>query len=156
YSYQGTGNTFPVFKGQSAGANWFGAASVSLNLRVPIFNGGATKARIKQADIGIRKLNEDINNASLGLNLAYENARTQINNNILTLNNQRANVRLAESAFQNTQNNYNNGLASLTDLLDAERSLTEARSNLSASLLNYRVSEIQLVKARGQLQTLAQ
>ncbi|RYZ19827.1 MAG: TolC family protein, partial [Chitinophagaceae bacterium] len=40
YSYQGTGNTFPVFKGQSAGANWFGAASVSLNLRVPIFNGG--------------------------------------------------------------------------------------------------------------------
>ncbi|RYY40849.1 MAG: TolC family protein [Chitinophagaceae bacterium] len=156
YSYQGTGNTFPVFKGQSAGANWFGAAAVSLNLRVPIFNGGATRARIRQADIGIRKLNEDLNNASLGLNLAYENARTQINNNILTLNNQRANVRLAESVFLNTQNNYNNGLASLTDLLDAERSLTEARSNLSATLLNYRVSEIQLVKARGQLQTLAQ
>ncbi|RYY62508.1 MAG: TolC family protein, partial [Chitinophagaceae bacterium] len=25
YSYQGTGNTFPVFKGQSGGANWFPA-----------------------------------------------------------------------------------------------------------------------------------
>jgi outer membrane protein len=156
YTYLGTANSFPVFKGSTGGANWFGAASVSLNLRVPIFNGGATKARIRQADVSIRKLNEDISNTSLQLNLAFENARTQINNSIITLNNQRANVRLAEQVFTNTQNNYNNGLASLTDLLDAERSLTEARSNLSAALLNYRVSEVQLIKARGQIKTLAQ
>ncbi|GAA4325680.1 TolC family protein [Flaviaesturariibacter amylovorans] len=156
YNYMGMGNAFPVFKGQSAGANWFGTASVSLNLRVPIFNGGATKARIKQADVSIRKLNEDIANTGLQLNLAYENARTQINNNIITLNNQRRNVGLAEEVFRNTQNNYNNGLATLTDLLDAERSLTEARSNLSAALLNYRVSEVQLVKARGGIRTLTQ
>ncbi|RYZ24041.1 MAG: TolC family protein [Chitinophagaceae bacterium] len=156
YTYLGTSNSFPVFKGKSAGANWFGAASVSLNLRVPIFNGGATKARIRQADVGIRKLNEDITNTSLQLNLAYENARTQINNNIITLNNQRRNVQLAEDVFRNTQNNYNNGLASLTDLLDAERALTDARSNLSSALLNYRVSEVQLIKARGEIKTLAQ
>ncbi|RYY98374.1 MAG: TolC family protein [Chitinophagaceae bacterium] len=156
YTYMGTGNTLPVFKGSNSGVNWFGAAALSLNLRVPIFNGGATKARMRQADVSIRKLNEDINNTGLQLNLAFENARTQINNNIITLNNQRRNVALAGEVFRNTQNNYNNGLATLTDLLDAERSLTEARSNLSAALLNYRVSEVQLVKARGAIKTLAQ
>jgi outer membrane protein len=156
YSYQGTGNSFPVFKGSSSGANWFDAASVSLNLRIPIFNGGATKARIRQADIGIRKLNEDISNTSLALNLAFENARTQINNSITNLNIQKGNVELAGRVFSNTQNNYNNGLASLTDLLDAERSLTGARSNYTSALLNYRVSEIQLIRARGQIKTLAQ
>jgi outer membrane protein TolC len=154
YSYMGTGNKLPVFKGQSQGANWFGAASVSLNLRIPIFNGGATKARIKQADVSIRKLNEDIAGTSLALNLAFENAKTQINNSIITLNAQKKNVALAQEVYNNTQNNYNNGLASLTDLLNAETSLTEANNNYSSALLNYRVAEIQLIKSQGSLQSL--
>lgn len=154
YSYQGLSNSFPIFKGQSGGANWFDAASVGLSLRVPIFNGGATKARVKQADVAIRKLNEDIAQTRLSLNLAYENARTQINNSVITLNNQQENVRLAQEVYANTQNNYNNGLATLTDLLDAENSLTEAQTNYSSALLDYRVAEIQLIKAQGSLKSL--
>jgi outer membrane protein TolC len=154
YSYQGTGNSMPLFKGQSKGVNWFDAASVSVNLRIPIFNGGATKARVKQADISIKKLNEDIENTTLALNLAHENARTQINNSVITLNAQRENVQLAQEVYFNTQNNYNNGLASLTDLLAAENSLTEAQNNYSSALLNYRVAEIQLIKSQGHLKSL--
>jgi len=154
YSYQGMGKSVPLFKGQKQGVNWFDAASVSLNLRVPIFNGGATKARIKQADVSIKKLNEDIDNTTLALNLAFENAKTQINNSIITLNNQQENVQLAQEVFFNTQNNYNNGLATLTDLLNAETSLTQAQNSYSAALLNYRVAEIQLIKSQGQLKSL--
>jgi outer membrane protein len=154
YSYQGMGGSMPLFKGKSSGVNWFDAASVSLNLRVPIFNGGATKARVKQADISIKKLNEDISNTSLALNLAFENAKTQINNSIITLNAQGRNVQLAQEVYSNTQNNYNNGLASLTDLLNAETSLTEANNNFSGALLNYRVAEIQLIKSQGNLRSL--
>jgi outer membrane protein len=154
YSYQGLGNSVPLFKGQSKGVNWVDAASVSLNLRIPIFNGGATKARVKQADISIQKLNEDKANASLALNLAFENAKTQINNSIVTLNAQSKNVQLAQEVYSNTQNNYNNGLATLTDLLNAETSLTEANNNYSSALLNYRVAEIQLIKSQGGLKSL--
>jgi outer membrane protein len=154
YSYQGMGNKVPLFKGQKQGVNWFDAASVSLNLRIPIFNGGATKSRLKQSEIGIKKLNEDVANTVLGLNLAFENAKTQINNSIITLNTQKKNVQLAQEVYANTQNNYNNGLATLTDLLNAETSLTEANNNYSSALLNYRVAEIQLVKSQGQLKSL--
>jgi len=154
YSYQGLSNNFPVFKGQKNGANWFDVASVGLNLRIPIFNGGATKSRLRQADISISKLQEDISNTKLSLNLAYENARTQINNSIIMLNNQKENVELAQQVYSNSQNNYNNGLATLTDLLEAENSLTESQNNYSAALLDYRVAEIQLIKAQGTLTTL--
>lgn len=154
YSYQGLSNNFPVFKGQQGGANWFGVASVGLNLRVPIFNGFATKARINQADIEIRKLNEDIIQTRLSLSLAYRNARTQISNSIITLTNQRENVEMAEEVYSNTQNNYNNGLAPLTDLLDAENALTEAQTVYSSALLDYKVSEIQLIKSQGTLKSL--
>jgi outer membrane protein len=154
YSFQGMGNKMPVFKGQSQGVNWMNVSSVSLNLRIPIFNGGATKARIRQTEINVKKLNEDKANASLALNLAFENAKTQINNSILTLNAQKKNVQLAQEVFANTQNNYNNGLATLTDLLNAETSLTEANNNYSSALLNYRVAEIQMIKSQGQLKSL--
>jgi len=154
YNFNGTGNSMPLFKGQEAGANWFGAASVSLNLRVPLFNGFATRARIRQAEVREKKLGEDISNTELALNLAYENAKTQINNSIITLNAQKKNMQLANEVYRNTQNNYNQGLASLTDLLNAETSLTEANNNYSSALLNYRVAEIQLVKSQGQLKSL--
>ncbi len=154
YSYQGIGNKVPVFKGQKQGVNWFDAASVSLNLRIPIFNGFATRSRLKQADVSIEKLKEDISLTTSSLNLAFENAKTSINNNLITLNNQQKNVKLAQEIFFNTQNNYNNGLASLTDLLDAENALTEAQNNYSTALLQYRLSEIQLIKAKGELKSL--
>lgn len=154
YSYQGIGNKVPVFKGQKQGVNWFDAATVSLNLRIPIFNGFATRSRIRQADVSIEKLKEDISLTTSSLNLAFENAKTGISNNLITLNNQQKNVELAQEIFYNTQNNYNNGLASLTDLLDAENALTEAQKNYSTALLQYRLAEIQLIKAKGDLKSL--
>jgi len=150
YGYQGLGNKFPV----GTGANWFDYASVGLNLKIPIFNGFATRSKVRQADIDIKKLQQDIHNTELSLNLTYQNARTQIHNSIITLNNQKENVALAEEVYANTQNNYRQGLAPLTDLLDAENSLTTAQNNYSAALLDYRIAEIQLIKAQGNLKSL--
>jgi outer membrane protein len=154
YVYQGLGNKQPIFKGKDQGVNWVDAASVSLNLRIPIFNGFATRSRVRQATVGIEKLREDMANTELALNLAFENAKTQINNSIITLNRQKENMKLAQEVFFNTQNNYNNGLATLTDLLNAETSLTEANNNYSSALLSYRVAEIQLLKSQGALKSL--
>jgi outer membrane protein TolC len=70
------------------------------------------------------------------------------------LNNQKANAELAQEVFANTQNNYNNGLATLTDLLDAESSLNQAQNNYSTALLDYKIAEVQLLKSKGELKTL--
>mgnify|MGYP002387839387 CR=1 FL=1 len=119
-----------------------------------MFNGFATRSRVRQADVEMRKLKEDMDQTTLGLNLQPENARTQLKNSIIILNNQEENVLLAQKVFDNTRNNYNNGLAPLTDLLDAETSLTEANNNRSAALLDYKLAEIQLIKAKGNLKSL--
>lgn len=154
YSYQGLSQKFPVFRGSSEGANWFDVASFNVNLRIPLFNGFATRSRVRQAEVSIKKLKEDISSTSLSLDLAYENALAEINNSVKTLAHQEKNVKLAEEVFFNTQNNYNNGLAPLTDLLSSENALTEAQNNYSSALLNYKVAEIQLLRAQGLLKTL--
>lgn len=153
YGYQGLGNKFPIGTGKPA-VNWFDYASIGLNLKIPIFNGFATRSRVRQADVDVRKVQEDLKNTELSLNLAYENAKTQISNSIITLNNQKENVELAQEVYDNTRNNYNQGLAPLTDLLDAENSLTTAQNNYSSALLDYRLAEIQLIKAQGNLKSL--
>ena len=105
YNYQGTGDKFPVGKGQSQGVNWFDYSSLGLNLTVPIFNGFATRAKVRQADISIKKLKEDITNTSLSLNLDFDNARNQMSNSIITLADQKENIKLAQEVFVNTKSN---------------------------------------------------
>lgn len=153
YGYQGLGNKFPI-GGSKPAVNWFDYASIGLNLKIPIFNGFATRSRVRQADVDIRKIQEDLKNTELTLNLAYENAKAQISNSVITLNNQKENVELAQEVYDNTRNNYNQGLAPLTDLLDAENSLTTSQNNYSSALLDYRLAEIQLIKAQGKLKSL--
>lgn len=151
--YLGMGPTFPIFT-KNEGVKWSGFSGLGLNLSIPIFTGGTTKAKINQATIQLKQAQVDLEDTKLALSLSNENAKSQITNSLLTINSNRENVQLAKEVLDNTQNNYKNGLATLTDLLDAENAYADAQNNLSTSLLNYKVAEIQLIKAKGELNTL--
>jgi outer membrane protein TolC len=90
------------------------------------------------------------------MDLAMHNAETQINNSMITLNTQKENVNLAKEVLSDIENNYKNGLASLTDLLDAETSYADAQNSYTNALLDYKLAEIQLIKAQGELKKLIQ
>ncbi len=153
YNYTGLSNKFDLFK-KGGTDYWYDASAITLGLRVPIFNGFATRARINQAKIDILENQENERNLVQNLNLANENAKLQMQSNLTTINAQRANVKLAEDVYFSTQNNYRNGLASLTDLLDAEGSLTQAKNSYNQALLNYKITEIQLIKSQGNIKSL--
>jgi outer membrane protein len=153
YTYSSQSGGFDFLSSNST-AIGFGSSAVGLTLKVPIFNGFLTRSKIRQADIDIKKAKEDRRESTNSLNLAYENAKIQLRNSLTTINAQKENVRLAEEIYKSTQNNYNNGLASLTDLLDTESSLTEAQNSYTQALLNYKVAEIQLIKSNGNIKSL--
>ena len=154
YNYIGQGPKLPWFGTSSEGVYWSDFSSIGANISIPIFNGFGTRARVRQAQIDLQEIEEDIKDTQLALNLAYENAKTQITNNLITIENQRENAKLAQEVLDNTQNNYQQGLASLTDLLDAENSYIEAQNNYTSALLDYKLAEVQLIKAKGELKTL--
>jgi len=154
YNYIGQGPEFPWFAKPSSGVYWSDFSGIGLNLRVPIFTGFGTRSRVRQADVEIRTLQEDIKDTKLSLDLDYRNAMTQINNNLVTIDNQRENMRLALDILSNTKNNYLQGLASLTDLLDAQNASLEAQNNFTRAVLNYKIAEISLIKSKGELKSL--
>ncbi|WP_293299385.1 TolC family protein [Pedobacter sp. UBA4863] len=155
YSYNSQASKFDYLK-SSTTALAYDASAIGLTLRIPIFNGFLTRSKIRQADIEIKQADEDRLNTKNSLNFAYENAKIQLRNSLNTINAQKKNAALAEEIYKSTQNNYNNGLASLTDLLDTENSLTQAQNSYTQALLNYKIAEIQLIKAKGEISTLAQ
>ena len=156
YGWAGMGKAFPLTNGINNGVMWTDMASIGLNVRIPIFTGGATKSRIKQAEIDLLDVEQDIENTKLGLNLDYQNSITNIENSLINLDKLKDNVVLAEKVQSNTQSNYQNGLATLTELLDAQNALTQAKQNYATGLLDYKQAEIQLIKAKGELNTLIQ
>lgn len=154
YSYQGLGDTFPLGKKPADGVYWTDYSTIGLNLNIPIFSGFRTRSQVRQAQNQLDVLEADMKEAELALNFAFENAKTQINNSIITIENQKENVKLAQEVLDNTQNNYLNGLATLTDLIEAENALAEAKNNYSNALLEYKVAEIELIKSKGELNKL--
>ena len=155
YGYLGIGDKFPWFQSYP-GAYWSDYASVGLNLRIPVFNGGVIRAKARQAQIEIDKLEADKRDTRLALDLSLRNAITQLNNSLITLNTQKENVNLAKEVLSNVENNYKFGLATLTDLLDAETSYADAQNNHTNALLDYKLAEVQLIKAKGALNTLTE
>ena len=152
YGVQGFGEKFIT----STSYTWSDLASLGLSVKVPIFSGGLTKAKINQAEIDLLDIEEQINDTKLGLDLEYQNVKAQIENTLKSVDIQKENVSLAEKVLGNTQNNYQQGLASLTEILDAENALTDARNNYSNALLEYKIAEVALIKAKGDLKTLIQ
>jgi outer membrane protein len=154
YNYIGQGPKMPWGAKPSDGVYWTDFSSVGLNLRVPIFSGFDTRSKVRKADIELRSVKEDLIDTKLSLDLAYANAKTQIDNSIITIENQKGNAQLAQDVLKNTNNNYIQGLATLTDLLDAENAFTEAQNNYTAAILDYKLAEIQLIKSKGELKSL--
>ena len=154
YNYIGQGPEFPWFAKPADGVYWSDYSSIGLNLKVPIFTGFGTRAKVRQADVKIRSLQEDIKDTQLSLDLEYKNATTQIQNSLITIENQKENMTLAGEILNNTKNNYLQGLASLTDLLDAENASIDAQNNYTSAILDYKLAEVALIKSKGELKTL--
>ncbi|OMQ12124.1 TolC family protein [[Flexibacter] sp. ATCC 35103] len=154
YNYIGQGPQMPWFAKPKDGVYWSDYSAIGLNLHVPIFTGFGTRAKVKQADIEIRSLQEDMKDTKLSLDLDYRNAMADIDNNLVTIQNQKENMQLATEILSNTKNNYLQGLASLTDLLDAENAQLEAQNNFTRAVLNYKIAEVALIKSKGELKTL--
>src|SRR5690606_31056716 len=151
YMYNTQSNDFNLYTNNALN---YDMSAVTLTLRIPIFDGGARSSRLKQASLDIQKLQEDIKESSNALQMAYENAKIQINNSLSTIETQNQNKILAEEVYNSTKNNYNNGLASLTDLLTAETELVTAQNSYNQALLNYKIAEIELIKSQGNIKSL--
>lgn len=131
--------------------NWFDYAAIGLKLNVPLFSGLRRTSQIKQSEIALQNLREQQRDANLGFELNYKSADTRLLASSSTADRDAESLRLAERVFANTNLQYQQGMASLSDLLNADYQLKEARNNWTTSLLNRAVALLDLERSKGTL-----
>lgn len=130
----------------------FPVSMLMLNLKVPIFTGLSKNAKIKKADIELQKSQRDETQVVQSLNMAYSNARRQLDQSRLVVDTQRKNKELAQEVMSVTERNYGEGLSSLSDMLNANSSFIEAELNYVNALNNCITAYIDLKRVEGTIQ----
>jgi outer membrane protein TolC len=147
FNRQGQGNNIDQLK-------WFNNSVLALNLQVPLFDGFKKSNQIQQASIERLQVIEDRKRTEQALQLQYSNARQQLYSTLNTLTALKENGVVAQEVFNITQKRFKEGLGSITEVLVAERTMREVKTNYFSTLLQYRFALIDLDYANGKLMQL--
>ena len=129
---------------------FFGGFGLQLN--VPIYNGKKYQNKVKSIELEMMQIDEDKNLLKQGLEQQYVNAFQTLYSNKQQKNSQDENVALAQRTYAITQDRYNQGVAPLTDLMDAQKSLIEAQNMALLTDLQIKLAQIDLLNIEGNIQ----
>lgn len=148
YNEMAQSNKFDLFSGHSF---WSPVSAISLNLRVPIFTGFATNAKIEQAKIKLRQTQNNIEALKLNIDKEIETAVNDFKAAIQNLDYQKSNMALAQKVYDQTKKKYEIGTGSQLEINQARIDLETAQTNYYDALYNAVVARVDFLKATGKL-----
>lgn len=151
YLYQAQRNEPDFFDSSKP---WFNTGVIGLQLNIPIFDGFKKNAQVQQAQVSMKKLEEDVKKFNKNTEVQLSNSIHQLENSSEAIKAQERNVALAQDVYDTTNKLYKEGISPLTDLLEAEVTLREANTNLNNEQLKYQLAQLSYLKAKGELKTL--
>ena len=147
YSKNAQRQTFDFFgKG-----DWFTTSLIGVKLSVPIFDGFARRAKIQNAKLTLEKSNNNVEQAKQNMDYEVTTIRDRMKTSILTLDNQKQNIQLAEDVYNNTKKKYEQGLGSNQEIYTAQTELKVAQNNYYGALFDAISAKIDYLKATGKL-----
>ncbi|MDR1201785.1 MAG: TolC family protein [Tannerellaceae bacterium] len=133
---------------------WFNSVMVGVRLTVPLFDGFSKYSQVKQRQIQRQRLEWDMQETQQNIAASYRNAQEQLTVTYESVQAQKENLQLAEKVYAQSMMLYKEGLAGMTDLLETETSLREAKITYAAELIRFRKTEVDMLKANGILENL--
>lgn len=130
---------------------WYDNAAIGLQLGISIFDGLLKYRQVKQRKLDLQSLQLDKELLEKSLNAEYNNAVNKYLQNQKNVLNQTENLALAENVYIAVQNNYKNGLASLSDLINSDTGLKSAQSSFLTALFQKKISSLDILRANGRM-----
>ncbi|WP_375444720.1 TolC family protein [uncultured Fibrella sp.] len=131
--------------------NFVGFGSVGLRLNIPIFDGFRRDSQLKQQRLTLQTQQEQQKLNTSAYQLQFNSAQSQIQRAQTSLQNDERNVKLAQEVYNITTLQYKQGTKLLTDLINADNSYREARTNYINSLINLYQARLDLEQSQGKL-----
>ncbi|SDY42655.1 TolC family protein [Hymenobacter psychrophilus] len=161
YGFSGSGQTAGdlfAFRGPNSrtgngfsNQNWFGFGNVGLSLQIPVFDGFRRKYLVQQSRIQQQTIEKGFETLRQSIDLQDAQSRTSLINALDVLDNQRANLGLAEEVARVSLIKFQEGVGSNLEVISAETSLRETQTNYYAALYDVLVAKVDRDKATGVL-----
>ena len=119
-------------------------------MNVPIFDGWQRRSRVKQAKISIQQTQNKIDNLKLGIDFEKNSSKSTLKNALLSMNNQKRNLDLANNVLKLAKAKYDAGVGSNTEVSLAQTDMLSAQNNYFQSLLDVVTAQAKLKKALGE------
>jgi outer membrane protein TolC len=132
-------------------STWYPSSYISLSLSIPIFDGFSKKYQLRQQEIAIRKYDVQAEQTLQQNRKDVADAYADLKSNYITLQNQKRNLKLAQTVLTDINTQYKSGLVKLTDAINSQSELETAQNNYINALINIRQAELNLKKANGTL-----
>lgn len=113
---------------------WYRSQAVGVNLNIPVFRSGAQKARVQQASIALDQAHQTTLQVSQGLLLEEAQAKNALSSAYENYINVKDNMALSKKIYDKTLIKYQEGLASSTDLTQANDRYLAAQANYIQAL----------------------
>jgi len=125
--------------------------TISLQLTVPIYSGGATSSRVRQAEYRHRAARERLERTARETERDTRDSYLGVMSEMSRVQALQQAVESAKVALQATEAGYEVGTRTTVDVLDARRRLFEAETNYARSRYDYLVNVLRLKLAAGTL-----
>jgi outer membrane protein len=135
----------------SAVGNWGDYSAVGLKVSIPIFSGKKREAQLEESKLTLANARENLQLSASQLQLQFQNAARQLQENITTLSTNKNNMDLARTVYQTSQFEYTKGVSSMSDLLSSDFAYQQAQTNYVTSLLNLVSNRLAYERAKGSL-----
>jgi outer membrane protein len=151
YSYQAPVEQFGLLDNNN---NWYKTSYVGIKLSIPIFEGTRVRSKVSQHKIEFEQINIGQMDLQNELNVKYKNALQKYYTCKSLESKQNANMKLSENIFKITNEQYRQGLKSFTDVLNAQSEYNTSNQSWLNSLLQIKLSELEILKLSGTINTL--
>jgi outer membrane protein len=148
YNKNAQRNKFDFFKSDG---DWFDISAFTVNLRIPLFTGFSTNARIAREKLKLRQNVNSREALKLDIDNQINTATNNFNYAIVNMDNQRKNMDLAQTVYDQTKKKYEVGTGSQTDINIAQNDLRLAQTNYINAMYNAITARIDFLKATGKL-----
>lgn len=128
------------------GKPWYPTTLWGIQMDIPLFSSGSRSAKVKQAKLELKKIEELEIQLQNNLNIAEDNSKSNFKNALLIHQNKQNASKLANRIYQKTQLKYKEGVSSSLDLLQAYNQYLESEGNYIGSIVDLVSAKLALEK----------
>lgn len=133
------------------GANDMRTTTVGVQLNLPLFQGGATQSKWREADANREKAKQDLENVRRNVELQTRQAYLGVENGIAQVLALQQALKSSESLLEASKLGQEVGVRTSLDVLNAQQQMYSTRRDLYQAQYNYLVSQLRLKAAAGSL-----